>query len=131
MTSTLAEDRIEQMLSQLMNHQISEELSNEQLIFNQRNDPSLQYIIEDCERRRDKISSPFAIENQILYKLEKDGKKLLVIPRALVESILKIYHHNDLLIHPSISRLYPLLRSRFYWVHMHRDCTNWVNACTQ
>ena len=47
----------------------------------------------------------------------------------MIEVILKVYHHNDLMIHLSISRLYQLLRKRFYWIGMHEDCKNWVAVC--
>ena len=100
-----------------------------EIIFNQRNDPSLQEVITNCEMDPKQMSPPFNLENKLLYKQDKNGQKLLVIPKIMIESILKAYHHNDLLIHPSISRLYPILRSRFYWINMHRDCTEWVNAC--
>jgi len=127
------EDEIEHILAQLVLNAIENKLefSDEQIQFHQRNDPVLQDVIESCGKNQNKSTSGFGLENQLLFKLENDGRKLLVIPKIMIEQVLKAYHHNDMLIHPSISKLYALLRRRFYWKYMHQDITKWVNACTK
>jgi len=124
---------IQDILTELVLNSIENktEFTDEQILFHQRNDPMLQDLISICEMSLEKKTSGFALINNLLYKLEKDGRNLLVIPKVMIESILKIYHHDVLLVHPAISKLYNLFRKRFFWKNMHKDITDWVNACQQ
>ena len=101
--------------------------NDEQLIYCQRNDPALQEIIKDCEDDSDPQS--YFLSQDILYKRERTGKELLVIPYDLVEDLLAFYHNCDLILHPADKRLYDILRNRFYLPGMSKDTANWVAAC--
>ena len=101
--------------------------NDEQLIYCQRNDPALQEIIKDCEDDSDTQS--YFLSQDILYKRERTGKELLVIPYDLVEDLLAFYHNCDLILHPADKRLYDILRNRFYLPGMSKDTANWVAAC--
>ncbi len=106
---------------------IQPDVDDETLRKEQFNDPDLLPIIEQLiqNNKHDK----FILEQNILYKLGKGGSNLIVVPLALVERILTLYHNNKLIVHPSSSRLYGLLCKRFYWLNMHQDCVNWTSAC--
>ena len=87
--------------------------NDNQLIFCQRNDPAVQERILECQNGSD--TQGYFLDNEILYKRERNGKKLFVITYDLVEDLLKFYHNTDLIIHLSQKRLYNVLRNRFYW----------------
>jgi len=142
-TSTFSTNRLEEVTETLLasieintidNYIMNQpDLNNEELIFEQRNDPDLQEIIEvlisNNENNLESEGEKFSLENNILFKNERDGKKLLVVPTSLIERILHIYHNNQLVAHPASKRLYGILRQRFYWLKMHEDCVNWCAAC--
>ncbi len=108
------------------------DINGEELLNEQRNDPAWQDVIDSCTTNNGvSTCGNFILVKNILYKLDKkEDKELLVIPHTLVEKLLKFYHNNHLLIHPSQKRLYEILRSRFYWNGMYRDTMNWVAACS-
>ena len=101
--------------------------NDQQLLYCQRNDPSIQEKIADCQNGLD--NQGYFLEEEILYKREQNGKELLVIPYDLVEDLLSFYHNSDLILHLSQKRLYDVLRNRFHWHGMSRDTVNWVAAC--
>ena len=131
--SSIENDRFEDVLLNLkLNRTMFEEIgiSIEEVKNNQRIDPNFERLILECSANNNESRSKmFVLQEEILYKREKDGSLLLMIPTNILKVILKVYHHNDLMIHLSISRLYQLLRKRFYWISMHEDCKNWVAAC--
>ena len=106
-------------------------ISEEELIFGQRNDPAWAYVIQMClDKPQSFIHNCFVLENDILYKLDRSGSYLLVIPNALIVKILNLYHESHILVHLAQKRLFDVIRTRFYWNGMHRDCCDWVAACT-
>ena len=106
-------------------------ISEEELIFGQRNDPAWAYVIQMClDKPQSFIHNCFVLENDILYKLDRSGSYLLVIPNALIVKILNLYHDSHILVHLAQKRLFDVIRTRFYWNGMHRDCCDWVAACT-
>jgi hypothetical protein len=104
--------------------------SENELIFEQRNDPAWSYVIQMClENDQTLVHNCFLLENEILYKIDTNGFYLLVIPNCLIEKILRLYHNSHLLVHLAQKRLFDVIRKRFYWNGMHRDCCDWVSAC--
>ena len=107
-------------------------LSQQQVTQAQRFDPDLRSLIDDClDNANESSNKQFKIIDGLLYHIRNDGSQLLVIPRALVEHILSLYHNATLMIHPSRDRLYQLLRNRYFWNRMFADVRDWVNACTK
>jgi hypothetical protein len=51
--------------------------------------------------------------------LDKNEKKLLVIPWNLIKRVLSMYHNEASAAHLSRDRLYDHLRNRFYWYGMY------------
>ena len=106
-------------------------ISDEELIFSQRNDPAWAYVIQLCiDDSQNYIHNCFVLENDILYKIDRGGNYLLIVPNVLIEKILSLYHDSHLLVHLAQKRLFDVIRKRFYWNGMHRDCCDWVAACT-
>ena len=105
-------------------------ITYDELIFEQRNDPAWQFIIEKClENNQGHFFREFVIENEILYKVDKlKGHYLLVVPFTLIEKVLSLYHDNDLVVHLSQSRLYNFIRTRFYWNNLDQDVCDWVDS---
>jgi len=114
---------------------IQPDLDHDILVEAQLNDPELQPIIQEMlenDESSDETSNTnrrFLLKDNILYKTERDGRTLIVVPTSLIERILYIYHNNELIAHPGSKRLYGILRQRFYWLKMHEDCVNWTTAC--
>ena len=53
----------------------------------------------------------------------------LIVPRSHVKATLSKLHEE--LGHAGINKLERAARSRFWWPHLHRDVTNFCNACVQ
>ena len=126
-TSIEHECRLEDVLSFLSVQRLH--WGDDDIVDHQRNDCGLQEIFQGLHDNPNRSDHRFTIENEILYTTTVDGRKLLLVPLSLVESLLHLYHNDDLLIHLSAKRLYSLLRNRFFWPSMHEDCVNWVAAC--
>jgi predicted aspartyl protease len=124
-----APDRLEDILNTIQKSMLEQiNISNEELIFQQRNDPAWQDIIENCLENNQ--YHEFVIENDILYKIDRISNHfLLVIPYTLIEKLLTLYHNSHLIIHVAQLRLYNLVRTRFYWNGMHQDVCDWVASC--
>jgi hypothetical protein len=50
-----------------------------------------------------------------------------VVPTNGVERILQEYHNNNA--HLARNRLLEILTDRFHWPNMHKNISDWVNAC--
>ena len=96
--------RLEDILNTIQSCMLQQlKITNEELIFEQRNDPGWQFIIGKClENDQDRSFHEFVLENEILYKIDKsNGHYLLGIPFTLIEKVLSLYHDNDLIVHLS------------------------------
>ena len=89
-------------------------------------------IIQMClDKPQSFVHNCFMLENDILYKLDRSGNYLLVIANALIVKILNLYHDSHILVHLTQKQLFDVIRTRFYWNEMHRDCCDWVAVCTK
>ena len=52
-----------------------------------------------------------------------------MIPKSLIEVVLKQYHDHAMGGHRSRDRLFDTLKTRFYWQSMYSDIKNYVNSC--
>ena len=116
-------------LNHLREHYAVEGISHEKLKKEQREDSTLNSIIQDCERLENipKISQ-FVIEKGLLFKI-KQGNKLLMIPSNLKENVLKSYHNHATSVHMSRDKLYDMLKVRFYWPGMYLYIQDYVKNC--
>jgi hypothetical protein len=54
-------------------------------------------------------------EDHILYYEGQEGCRLIVIPRALVETVLKRYHELPFTAHQGIARTIAAIKRKFWW----------------
>jgi len=57
------------------------------------------------------------------------GSQQLLIPRSLVEDVLRAEHWSPLAAHPGGSRTYQTMRNQYYWPSLAADVFGWVAAC--
>ena len=69
------------------------------------------------------------MEEGVLYKKTTHQDFILVIPKTMIEDLLKFYHSEEHLIHLSSKRMQDIFRNRFYWPNMLDDCARWCSAC--
>ena len=95
----------------------------------QHRDPALQSLLETVENG----SGPtdYTMVEGVLYRWQKDGSRILLVPEEFIEPILKFYHHHDSMVHLAAPRMYSLFTKRFHWPSMHRDVTDWVGGCVK
>ena len=67
----------------------SSEIRREELLHEQRNDPALQDLIDEClENQNQSLKDDFCLVDELLYQRRRDGNLLLVVPWNLVERLL-------------------------------------------
>ena len=59
----------------------------------------------------------------------RTGSQQLLIPRSLVEDVLRAKHSSPLAAHPGGSRMYQTMRNHYYWPSLAADVFGWVAAC--
>jgi len=59
----------------------------------------------------------------------RSGFQQLLIPRSLVEDMLRAEHSSPLAAHPGGSRMYQTMRNHYYWPSLAADVFGWVAAC--
>jgi len=78
----------------------------------------------------------FCIENGMLYHVKTNNKsydsefgKRLVIPGALVSTVLTNCHDEASGAHQSERKTWLKISARYYWDHMRRDIRKWCKSC--
>ena len=131
-TSIDVPDRMEEVINVIQRSLIQDlKVSDQEIIEKQRNDPAWQAIIDDCLTSPNNRSDCFVLDNDILYKTDRSGCNLLVIPHTLIEHTLRLYHNSHLLVHPAQKKLIAILKTRVFLNNMNSDIVNWVAACTE
>lgn len=78
-------------------------------------------------------SRQFKIENDILYYKQftppKGNNLVLVIPKILINVILKSYHDSPVGGHTGVSRTIHKIKNKYYWPSLNKDTTNFVKSC--
>jgi hypothetical protein len=67
-------------------------------------------------------------ENALYTKPTTSERSRLVVPDSLVQMILR-QHHGRTLGHPGQDKLVDIIKQRYTWPGIHRDCRDWVSAC--
>jgi len=60
---------------------------------------------------------------------QRAGSQQLLIPRSLVEDVLRAEHSSPLAAHPGGSQMYETMRNHYYWPSLAADVYGWVAAC--
>ncbi|KAE9523073.1 hypothetical protein AGLY_016527 [Aphis glycines] len=75
------------------------------------------------------------ITNEILYYRKytppKNYNPILVIPKTLINDILKSYHDSPTGGHTGISRTIHKIQNKYYWPSLHKDTTNFIKSCDE
>jgi hypothetical protein len=63
--------------------------------------------------------------------LDQTGNAIdvVVVPTSLRQVILRAYHYDKTTAHPARNALFALIRVRFFWLQLRKDCATLVNAC--
>lgn len=103
---------------------------------NQLNDEFCKGIIsaikENNNSKYKRKSRQFLIENDILFfkNWSPNGvKNLLVIPKNLVNIVLKSYHESALSAHFGITKTLARLKKKYYWPTMIQDTNKFIKTC--
>lgn len=77
----------------------------------------------------------FTLKNEILYYKKytppKNYNLILVIPKTLINEILKSYHDSPTGGHTGISRTIHKIQNKYYWPSLHKDTTNFIKSCDE
>lgn len=94
----------------------------------QEKDPILSEIIKKIEDNIDQF--PYSISNKVLvFKLRKEDKLKIVIPKILVPVIFKYYHESVIGAHLGVSKTIGKILENFYWLNMRKDIIYLVKSC--
>ena len=104
------------------------EFNSEELIREQSNDPLIQEYLDALHRNE---TTQYTLINGQLYRNDRDGIQVLMVPDSLIEPILKFYHNDRMLLHVAADRMYHLFRTRFFWPGMHKDVIDWCASCVK
>jgi len=78
-------------------------------------------------------SRQFILQNEILYYKKytppKSYSPILVIPKTLINEILKSYHDSPTGGDTGISRTIHKIQNKYYWPSLHKDTTNFIKSC--
>jgi hypothetical protein len=65
----------------------------------------------------------------LFYYEGKEGCPLVVIPKALVEVVLKESHELPFTTHQGIARTIAAIRWKYWWESLNKDVREYINAC--
>jgi hypothetical protein len=68
-------------------------------------------------------------DDQLLYYEEEKGYPLVVIPKALVQTVLRCYHELPFTAHQGITKTIAAIRPKYWWESLSRDVREYINAC--
>ena len=105
--------------------------------------PILEYLKYEILPRNQKEAraiilggEDYVIINGILYHIftplgskAAETKAQLVVPRAMVETILEIHHDTSFSGHLNVPKMMSLLRPRYYWPQMMKNAVDYYTSC--
>jgi hypothetical protein len=68
-------------------------------------------------------------EDQLLYCEETEGCSTIVIPEALVRTVLRCCHELPCIAHQGIARRIAVIKRKYLWEYLSKDITEYINAC--
>jgi hypothetical protein len=107
-------------------------ITNQEFIRHQLNDSLCSAYLKLCEANEGMSpDKQWQVEEGVLYKKTTHQDLILVIPKTMIEDLLKFYHSEEHLIHLSSKRMQDIFKNRFYWPSMLDDCVRWCSACVK
>ena len=74
--------------------------------------------------------SEFFIDDaEVMYRRQKNGKHQLVVPRTLIQEVIKENHDPKYVAHPGMKRTYSLIALNYWWPIMRRDIEDYIRKC--
>jgi hypothetical protein len=61
-----------------------------------------------------------------MYRRQTDKKHQLVVPKSLVNDIIKVNHDPVYVAHPGVKRTYDLISLNYWWPKMRNSISDWV-----
>ena len=104
----------------------------EEMAIKQRRCPELLPWIKQIEAGKEvrKDGGVLLLDERVLFKVETDGRKRLVVPQAERESILRAVHEDSMNGgHFSAKRGMLKVRKRWWWPGVYRALEQWVATC--
>jgi transposase InsO family protein len=71
----------------------------------------------------------FRDENGFIYRREKNGEHILVVPACLISEIQTLIHDSIYAAHPGRKRMLELIGLRFWWTSIYKDVNEYVFKC--
>jgi hypothetical protein len=65
----------------------------------------------------------------LIYRRRADGKHQLLVPRTLVNEVIKQNHDPIYAAHPGVKRTYELIALSFWWPAMRRTIEEFISGC--
>lgn len=84
---------------------------------------------EQISPNQARIRANYSLQNDLLYKVNRNNEYLLVIPKTKVSTVLISGHDVPLAGHLGFSRTYGIIRQRYYWKNMRKDIKKYVATC--
>ena len=102
-------------------------LTVREIIREQRKDDFCQNVIT----HRSNDTRYYEDENGVLCRRLRTDPDIsqIIVPRTLVDKVLKLHHHTPLAGHPGQDRMYQRIRQSYYWPHMAADINATVRDC--
>jgi hypothetical protein len=76
-----------------------------------------------------KTRKEFWLDDEQLYYKEPTGGSFIVIPKELVETVLKCYHELPFTAHQGIARTIAAIKRKYWWESLNKDVRDYINAC--
>jgi len=64
-----------------------------------------------------------------MYRRQKNGKHQLVVPRTLIQEVIKENHDPKYVTHPGMKRTYGLIALNYWWPYMRREIEDYIRKC--
>ena len=74
-------------------------------------------------------SEYFLDDDGVLYKRRSDHKRQLVVPKSLVEDIIKANHDPVYVAHPGTKRTVDLISLSYWWPSMRKSVEDYIRKC--
>ena len=86
-----------------------------------------------CNAQKAKIRSSkseyFFDDDGVMYKRSREHQHQLVVPKALVQDIIKANHNPVYIGHPGMKRTFDLISLRYWWPGMRQSIEHYVKSC--
>jgi hypothetical protein len=68
-------------------------------------------------------------EDDVMYRRQPKNRYQLVVPRVLVQNIIKMYHDLAYVAHPGMKRTYDMISLCYWWPGMRKSIEEYIRKC--